>query len=58
MDPAEIGQLLIRMRIDIDALTADGVAQEHFRSQTRGGDTRLFKQFRALKEDGVEGQLR
>src|SRR5690242_19747473 len=46
------------MRVEIDAIASDGVAEEDFRSQTRSSDTGILQKLGALEERRVQRHWR
>ena len=55
VQPFDFAQLLLRVGVEIDAVAAESVGKEHFRSEPRCRDSLLFEKLRALQQSCVDG---
>ena len=55
VQPFHLAQFLFGVGVEVDALDAHGVGEEHFRGQPRHGDAGILQDARALLQRGLHG---
>src|SRR5579871_164638 len=58
MQPFDLAQFLLGMRVEVDALAAHGVRQQHFRSQSGNGNGLVLQKTSSLEQSRCHGHQR
>ncbi len=54
MNPGDLGQLFLRMRVKIASLALQCMGKKNFGGKSRSGDSLLFQKLGALEESGQD----